>query len=116
MKYTLDSPEMAFEAFAYERKIPEKIKIGKLLPLPNANRKTLSMFDNYTKEAWANPPKYCAFSDEPGSPIFKWKGKSIDSMRVRPVGVLTVSSRIPGEISSIGGSVLIIELHEKALK
>lgn len=110
MKYTLDSPDVAFEAFVADGRISNKVLIGRLLPLPNAKKKTLNVFDDYAKEAWAVQPEYCAFSDEHGTPIYKWKGKSIDdSNPPKPVGILE-ESRIPGEISSIGASVKVIKL------
>lgn len=110
MKYTLDRPEVAFEAFVAEGRTSNKIPIGKLLPLPNATRKTLNAFNDYTKEAWTIPPKYCAFSEEHGSPVFEWKGKAIDS-KTEPIGTL-VSSRVPGEISALGVTVLIVQIKQ----
>lgn len=117
MKYTIDSPGQSKEVFLNPidgKSSPlYKVAVGKLLPLPNANRKTSNMFIDYGQQVWeGQPPQFCVMSFQPGSPVLQWKGKPITINTQKQLEKLTVGtlkkSRVMGEIGSLN-PILYIE-------
>jgi hypothetical protein len=117
MKYTIDSPGQSKEVFLNPisgKSSPlKKVAVGKLLPLPNASRKTSNMFIDYGEQAWeGQPPQFCVMSFQPGSPVLQWKGKALNIISRKQLDKLTVgilkSSSVMGEIASVN-SIMYIE-------
>ena len=117
MKYTLDSPHNCFDAFLLpppnERHTPlEKYKVGLLIPLPNANKKTTNMFLDYGMKTWKGEwPRFCTFSRMKGSPVFEWDGKTLTinnkkQLRKIQIGVIT-HGKVFGEISALNPTLVI---------
>ena len=122
MKYTLDSPNMAFEAFVQplERtgKPLQKWTIGLLLRLPNADMETTQKFLTYGMDQWGfQQPSFCVLKQEPGALVFPWNGDTIeatdqDHLEWKAVGVLEQSKAIISEISSIDHTILYVKMTQ----
>jgi hypothetical protein len=119
MKYTLQTPDLAFEAFVLndEGNSTQKVVIGKLLHLPNATAQTAAMFRDYTHVAWETQPQFAAFDSNIGSPVLAWNGQLLDissqqDLEKHQMGVFSMN-RVVGEIGTMS-RVLVIDLREKA--
>ena len=122
MKYTLDSPNMAFEAFVQplERigRPLEKWTVGVLLRLPNADMETTEKFLTYGMDQWGyHQPSFCVLKKEPGALVFPWNGEPIeaedqDHLEWKSVGVLQQSKAIVSEIASIDHTILYIKMTQ----
>jgi len=105
MKYTIEGPDMALEAFVVGDGY-EKSPIATLLHLPEATPKTAAMFGRYTAETWDKQPRYATFRAEPGAAVIRWTGKSVtinspEDLAEVFVGKLRLT-HIAGEFGSYG--------------
>ena len=74
MKYTIDGPEMGFEAFIEgERQI-----VATLVHLPEASAKTAAMFGRHAARSWLDQPEYASFSEDNNSRVVRWDGSTLD--------------------------------------
>jgi hypothetical protein len=105
MKYTIEGPEMALEAFVVGDGY-EKSPIATLLHLPEATPKTAAMFGRYTAKTWDKQPKYAAFRAEPGAHVIRWTGKSVTIETPEDLAKVFVGrlrlTHISGEFGSLG--------------
>jgi len=105
MKYTIEGPDMALEAFVVGDGY-EKSPIATLLHLPDASPKTAAMFGRYAVKTWDKQPRYACFSAEPGSIVIRWAGKAVDISNQDDLARVIVgrlrSTHIPGEFGSFG--------------
>ncbi len=118
MKYTIDGPEMAFEAYIGGAK--EHIAV--LVHLPAASNKTAAMFGRYAAKTWLDQPEYACFEEKEGSRVIRWDNSTINIKSNKQLEALTVGHlkmrRITGEISSYGkvwvvDNVKVTEHYEK---
>ena len=122
MKYTLDSPNMAFEAFVQplERlgRPLEKWTVGILLKLPGADDETTQQFVEYGREQWGiNQPSFCVLKKEEDALVLPWNGEPIDvadedHLEWKAVGVLKQSKAIVSEIATIDHTILYIKMTQ----
>ncbi|MBF83465.1 MAG: hypothetical protein CL489_03210 [Acidobacteria bacterium] len=105
MRYTIDGPDMALEAFVVGDGY-EQSPIATLVHLPDASAKTAAMFGRHTAETWDKQPKYAAFRAEPGSSVIRWSGKTINIDSPEDLAKVFVGrlrqTHIPGEFGSYG--------------
>ena len=105
MRYTIDGPDMALEAFEVGDGY-EKSPIATLVHLPDASAKTAAMFGRHTAEAWDKQPKYAAFRAEPGASVIRWAGKTVNVSSPEDLAKVFVGklrlTHIAGEFGSYG--------------
>jgi hypothetical protein len=105
MKYTIEGPEAALEAFVVSDGY-EKTPVALLLHMPEATPKTAAMFGRYAAQTWDRQPRYACFSAEPGSVVIRWAGKTVDISNQKDLAKVIVgrlnSAHIPGEFGSLG--------------
>ena len=102
MKYTIDGPEMGFEAFIEgERQI-----VATLVHLPEASAKTAAMFGRHAARSWLDQPEYASFSEDNNSRVVRWDGSTLDIKTKKELEDITVGylkmTRIIGEICGHG--------------
>ena len=105
MKYTIEGPDLALEAFVVGDGY-EKSLVATLLHMPEATPKTAAMFGRYAAKTWDKQPRYACFSAEPGSIVIRWAGKAVDISNEGDLARVMVgrlrSTHIPGEFGSFG--------------